>query len=61
MSQVGISSLFYYHGRQCAYRPVEVLLVCVTGTVCLLSLNIYDATHLASQRSESSDEKVSIP
>ena len=59
MSQSGISSLFYIHGKLCSYHPVEVLLVCITGTVCLLTLNIYDATHFASQQSESSGQKVS--
>ena len=59
MSHSGIYSLFYYHGRQCSCRPVEVLLVCITGTVCLLSLNIYDATHSTSAQSENSGEKVS--
>ena len=60
MSHNGIYSLFYYHGRQCSCRPVEVLLVCITGTVCLLSLNIYDATHsTSSAQNESSGEKVS--
>ena len=59
MSQSGISSLFYIHGKLCSYHPVEVLLVCITGTVCLLTLNIYDATHFASQQSESSGLKVS--
>ena len=59
MSHGGIYSLFYYHGRQCSNRPVEVLLVCITGTVCLLSLNIYDATHSISAQNESSGEKVS--
>ena len=38
-----------------------MLLVCITGTVCLLTLNIYDATHhFASQQSESYQEKVSF-
>ena len=59
MSQSGISSLFYYHGKQCSRHPVEVLLVCITGTVCLLSLNIYDATHSSEDLVESSGEKVS--
>lgn len=59
MSQSGISSLFYYHGKQCSHHPVEVLLVCITGTVCLLSLNIYDATHSSEDLVESSGEKVS--
>lgn len=59
MSHGGIYSLFYYHGRQCSYRPVEVLLVCITGTVCLLSLNVYDATHSISAQNEISGEKVS--
>lgn len=61
MSQSGIHSLFYHHGRQCSQHPVEVLLVCITGTVCLLSLNIYDATHSSNQQNESSGEKISLP
>ena len=57
MTQGGISSLFYIHGKLCSYHPVEVLLVCITGAVCLLTLNIYDATHhFASQQNEA--EKV---
>ncbi|XP_068752576.1 3-hydroxy-3-methylglutaryl-coenzyme A reductase-like isoform X2 [Montipora capricornis] len=61
MTQGGISSLFYIHGKLCSYHPVEVLLVCITGAVCLLTLNIYDATHhFASQQNEA-DEKVSLP
>ena len=59
MSQSGISGLFYIHGKLCAYHPVEVLLVCITGTVCLLTLNIYDATHFSIQQTESPGEKVS--
>lgn len=62
MSQTGFCSLFYIHGKLCSYHPVEVLLVCITGTVCLLTLNIYDATHhFASQQSESYQQKVSLP
>ncbi|XP_068750838.1 3-hydroxy-3-methylglutaryl-coenzyme A reductase-like [Montipora capricornis] len=58
MTQGGISSLFYIHGKLCSYHPVEVLLVCITGAVCLLTLNIYDATHhFASQQNEA-DEKL---
>lgn len=38
-----------------------MLLVCITGTVCLLSLNIYDATHSTSGQNESSGEKISLP
>lgn len=61
MSQTGFCSLFYIHGKLCSYHPVEVLLVCITGTVCLLTLNIYDATHhFASQQSESYQQKVSL-
>lgn len=60
MSRSGISSLFYIHGKLCSYHPVEVLLVCITGAVCLLTLNIYDATHhFTSQQNEASGEKVS--
>lgn len=61
MSQSGISSLFYYHGKQCSHHPVEVLLVCITGTFCLLSLNIYDATHSSEDLVESSGQKISLP
>ncbi|XP_067016707.1 3-hydroxy-3-methylglutaryl-coenzyme A reductase-like [Acropora muricata] len=62
MSRSGIASLFYTHGKLCSYHPVEVLLVCITGTVCLLTLNLYDATHhFASQQSEASGEKISFP
>ena len=59
MSQSGVSNLFYYHGRQCSHHPVEVLLVCITGTVCLLSLNIYDATHSSKDLTKGSGEEVS--
>lgn len=45
MKNIGVSSFFYTHGILCASHPVEVLLACVTGAVCLLTLNIYDATH----------------
>lgn len=45
MENTGITSLFYTHGFLCASHPVEVLLLCITGTVCLLTLNIYDATY----------------
>ncbi|XP_031558121.1 3-hydroxy-3-methylglutaryl-coenzyme A reductase-like [Actinia tenebrosa] len=45
MKTTGITSLFYTHGFLCASHPVEILLLCITGTVCLLTLNIYDATH----------------
>ncbi|PFX34975.1 3-hydroxy-3-methylglutaryl-coenzyme A reductase-like isoform X1 [Stylophora pistillata] len=61
MSQSGISNLFYYHGRQCSRHPVEVLLVCITGTVCLLSLNIYDATHSSKDLTIGSGEEISLP
>jgi hypothetical protein len=45
MERSGMTSLFYTHGFLCASRPAEVLLLCITGTVCLLTLSIYDATH----------------
>lgn len=45
MENTAITGLFYTHGFLCASHPVEVLLLCITGTVCLLTLNIYDVTH----------------
>lgn len=59
MKQRGLSSFFYTHGFLCASHPVEVLLLCITGTVCLLTLNIYDATHSSDDGFTSKAEKVS--
>ena len=49
------ASLFYTHGILCVSHPVEVLLVCVTSTVCLITLNIYDATHI--EANDGSEQK----
>jgi len=59
MKERGLSSFFYTHGFLCASHPVEVLLLCITGTVCLLTLNIYDATHSSDDGFTSTAEKVS--
>ncbi|EDO37220.1 predicted protein [Nematostella vectensis] len=56
MEKRGIKGLFHTHGFLCASHPVEVLLLCITGTVCLLTLSIYDATHF-----ETSEGRLSVP
>ena len=52
---IATSGLFFTHGIHCVSHPVEVLLVCVTSTVCLLTLNIYDATQ--TEDSDGTEQK----